>query len=150
MLTLDYKLELVSFCILELQKKELELQQEIDEAMKSANDYGAPKDRYDGFKNQQMRKIEMFTAQQHLIQSDIRTFQQIDLLHPCLTVKMGALFTTNNQTIFIATAMGKLLFKEKTIVVISPKVPFYEAFKDTKKGDSVLFRDQKMSVIDLI
>ena len=97
MLSLDYKKELIDFCIQSLQKKEAELQIELDDTMKIANDYGPQKDRYDGFRNQQMRKIEMHTVQIHAVQSDIREFLQINTEHVSNSVKLGSLFSTNDQ-----------------------------------------------------
>jgi len=150
MLTLAFKIELIEHCIKQLEKKELEMQQEIDETMKISNDYGAPKDRYDGFKNQQMRKVEMLSAQLHLIQEDSRVYLQIDKSHELKAVRQGALVQTKDQLIFVATSIGKLDFEGKSIFVISPKVPYYEAIKGAKKGSSVKFRDTTVEILDLV
>jgi hypothetical protein len=150
MLTLAYKIELIEYCLKQLGNKEAELQQEIDETMKISNDYGAPKDRYDGFKNQQMRKVEMLSAQLHLIQEDTRVYLQIDKSHELTAVRQGALVQTKDQLIFVATSIGKLDFDGKSIFVISPKVPYYEAIKGAKKGSSVKFRDAAVEILDLV
>lgn len=150
MLTLEYKIGLIDYCIKQLERKEAELQLEIDETMKISNEYGAPKDRYDGFKNQQMRKVEMLSAQLHLIQEDVRVFLQIDKSSPLTAVRQGALVQTKDQLIFVATSMGKLEFGEKSIFVISPKVPYYEAVKGAKNGASVKFRDTTIEILDLV
>ena len=149
MLTLEYKIKLIDHCIMQLQKRAQELQQEIDEAMKISNDYGPPKDRYDGFKNQQMRKVEMLSAQLHNFQEDVRIYMQIDKKQGLKTVKQGALVETD-QLIFVATSMGKLDFEGKSIFVISPKVPYYEATKGAEKGSSVKFRDATVEILDLV
>jgi len=150
MLTLEYKIELIDYCIRQLERKEVELQQEIDETMKISNEYGAPKDRYDGFKNQQMRKVEMLSAQLHLIQEDVRVYLQIDKSSALSAVRQGALVQTKDQLIFVVTSLGKLEFGGKSIFVISPKVPFYEAIKGAKKGSSVKFREATVEILDLV
>jgi hypothetical protein len=141
---------LIQYCIDTLEQKSLGLQTEIDEVMKAANEYGAPKDRYDGFKNQQMRKVEMLSSQLHLVQEDIRVYMQTDTKQPCKTVKQGALVATNDQLIFIATSLGKIDFEGKALFAISPKVPFYEAIKGAKKGGIVKFRDKTIEILDLV
>ena len=150
MLTLEYKIKLIDYCTMQLQNKALELQQEIDEAMKISNDYGPPKDRYDGFKNQQMRKVEMLSAQLHLIQEDARIYLQIDKSQALKVVRQGALVETKDQLVFVATSLGKLDFEGRSIFVISPKVPFYEAIKGAKKESSVKFRDTTIEILDLV
>lgn len=150
MLSLDYKKELIGFCIQSLQQKEAELQIELDDTMKIANDYGPQKDRYDGFRNQQMRKIEMHTVQIHAVQSDIREFLQINTEHVSNSVKLGSLFSTSDQTILVATGLGKVEFKGDSIFVISPKVPFYEALKGLKQGEVGDFRGKKISINEVV
>lgn len=150
MLTLEFKIELINYCIQFLTKKEQELQQEIDETMKISNDYGAPKDRYDGFKNQQMRKVEMLSDQLRIIQEDVRVYLQIETKKALKVVRQGALVQTKDQLIFVATSIGKLDFQGKSIFVISPKVPYYEAVKGAKNGATVKFRENPIEIIDLV
>lgn len=149
-MTLTYKTELVDFCIQLLKNREIELQLEVEENMKISNDYGAPKDRYDGFKNQQLRKVEMLSAQRQLIQADILVYLQINLQQPSETVKLGTLFSANNQVLFVATSMGKIEFKGKSIFLISPKVPYYEAMKGLKKGQKGVFRGSEIEIENLV
>jgi hypothetical protein len=149
MITHEYKNRLIQFCIDNLEIKSSELQTEIDEVMKATNEYGPPKDRYDGFKNQQMRKIEMLTAQIHLVHDDIRVFMQIDKLHPSDSVKLGALFTTSDQIIMVACSIGKIEFEGLSLFILSPKVPFYDAVKGAKKGSAVKFRDKVININEL-
>lgn len=150
MMTLAYKAELVDYCIQLLKKREIELQQEVEENMKISNDYGAPKDRYDGFKNQQLRKVEMLSAQRQLVQADILVYLQINLQKPSKAVQLGTLFKANDQTIFVATSMGKIEFQGESIFVISPKVPYYDAVKGLKEGKTGSFRGKDVLIESLV
>ncbi len=150
MITLAYKIELVEYCIELLKKREIELQQEVEENMKISNDYGAPKDRYDGFKNQQLRKVEMLSAQRELVQKDLLVYLQINLQEKSKAIQLGALFVANDQTLFVATSMGKIDFKGNTIFIISPKVPYYEAVKGLKIGKNGSFRGNEIKIIELV
>ncbi len=150
MYTIEFKRELIHFCIIQLQKKEAVIQMELDETMKIANDYGPQKDRYDGFRNQQMSKIERLTAQIHIIQADIRVFLQIDLSASSSNIKLGSLFTTDDQSILVATSMGKIEFKDIFIFVISPKVPLYESLRGFKVGNKAQFRDREIEIKSIV
>ena len=57
------KERLLQKCIDQQQEVIRQLQQEIDEAQKQANDYGQPKDRYDAFRTKLMRQIELYAKQ---------------------------------------------------------------------------------------
>ena len=54
----EIKARLLAKCINQQSEVIRQLQQEIDEAQKQANDYGQPKDRYDAFRTKLMRQIE--------------------------------------------------------------------------------------------
>jgi hypothetical protein len=121
----------------------------MDEAQSSANEYGQPKDRYDSYRIQLLRKRDMFAGQFQKTVEQIECLGKIgvDKLHD--KVEFGSVVFTDKQNMFIATGIGKLKFENTDIFVISPHVPVYEAIKGKTKGDVVDFRGSKIEITEV-
>lgn len=112
----------------------------IDDAQKSANEYGMPKDRYDSFRAQQMRKRDMF-SQQLLKASE--QFDTLNMINPEMemnSVKFGALVITDTQKLFISISLGKIDLDGEDYYAISPLVPFFQAMENKNQGEFFNFR----------
>jgi len=112
----------------------------IEDAQISANEYGMPKDRYDSFRAQQMRKRDMF-SQQLLKASE--QFDTLNMINPEMemnSVKFGALVITDKQKLFISISLGKIDLDGEDYYAISPLVPFFQAMENKKQGESFNFR----------
>ena len=76
---LNLKIKLVEEC----KKQQLEivgnLKNTINEAQQSANEYGPPKDRYDSFRMQLLRKKDMFSQQLEKALNELYALDKIDL-----------------------------------------------------------------------
>jgi len=75
----EVKAKLLFKCITQQTEVISQLQQEIAEAQKQANDYGQPKDRYDAFRTKLMRQIELYAKQLDKANIVINTLQKIDI-----------------------------------------------------------------------
>jgi len=60
---LDFKKKLFTHCLQIHSKKIEDLKHLIDETQQLANEYGPPKDRYDSFRTQLLRKKDMYSQQ---------------------------------------------------------------------------------------
>ncbi len=143
---ISFKRKLVELCKTHLNETAENTRIAMAEAQSSANEYGQPKDRYDSYRAQVLRKRDMFAGQLQQTMEQIICVDQIrmDKLHE--KVKFGSVVFTNMQNIFIATGMGKLKFEEREIFVISPHVPIFEALKGKAGGDVVDFRGNKIKI----
>ena len=143
---INYKKRLVEECKANLGIVAENTRIAMDEAQSSANEYGRPKDRYDSYRMQVLRKRDMFAKQ--LIQTneqiDLLSKIGVDRLHDI--VEFGSVVLTDKQNMFIATGIGRLKFEDGDIFVISPNVPVYEAIKGKRKGDVVDFRGSKFKI----
>lgn len=144
------KERLVEKCIAEQTKVVDNLKKEIDDAQQQSNDYGQPRDRYDAYKTKLMRQIELFSKQ--LLQANF----VIDALHKIPAdkrnekVEFGALVITNKQKIFVSAGLGKIDLEGEIYFAISPNVPIYNALKDKKAGDSVIFNNLNFEIIEIL
>ena len=75
----EVKEKLLFKCIDQQSEVIRQLQQEIDEAQKQANEYGQPKDRYDAFRTKLMRQIELYAKQLDKAKIVINTLQKINV-----------------------------------------------------------------------
>ena len=146
---IKYKKRLVAKCKEYLNASAMNIKSAMDEAQHSANEYGQPKDRYDSYRTQVLRKRDMLGKQLQLTIEQITVLDKIgiDRLHD--KVEFGSVVFTEKQKIFVATGIGKLQFEEEDFFVISPKVPIYEAMKGKARGDTFRFRDIEQKIIDV-
>ena len=144
-----FKKRLVEVCR-DTQKKTADnLRNVMEEAQQSANEYGAPKDRYDSHRNQLLTKRDMYAQQLEKALQEISILDRIDLSKTMDSVNFGSVVITNDQKLFISISACKVTLDNETYFAISPKVPFYEAMKYLKKGDTFEFRGKKIEIKDV-
>jgi hypothetical protein len=150
-MSLDIKLKdkLLAKCIALKEESKANTLAAMNDAQQSANEYGAPRDRYDSFRAQMMRKRDMLAQQLSAVEEELRYLRQIKSGNICTKVEAGALVELNTQTLYILAGIGKLVIDEMTYYVVSPVVPLVDAMKDLKKGDSFVFRGMILKIMDI-
>lgn len=147
---LEYKRHLIEACIKNRQAIAIHAKSAMDEAQQAANEYGQPKDRYDSFRMQQIRKTGMFAKQCEEALKEIDALRKINLKKPLDKVEFGALVNNGSQKILIAVGIGKLEFNKETIFVISPNVPVFKAMEDKKKGEKYSMNGKTFVIKDIV
>ena len=142
----EVKANLLTKCIEQQSEVIRQLQQEIAEAQKQANDYGQPKDRYDAFRTKLMRQIELYAKQLDKANVVINTLQKIDIDKELTEVEFGAVVITNKQKLFVSAGLGKVEIDGDEYYAISPQVPIFVALKGKKKGDKVVFNGMPLLI----
>lgn len=143
------KEKLLARCF-ELQSEVVEnIEHAMDEAQKSANEYGQEKDRYDSYRTQLLRKRDMFARQLQQALDRFEILKRIDASAVYERVGFGSAVVTNRQNMFISIGLGRFEMDNKTWYAISPQVPVYESMKGLKQGDSFVFRGQKTIIEDV-
>jgi hypothetical protein len=148
-LKINIKEKLITRCIEMKQESEANILAAMEDAQQSANDYGAPKDRYDSFRAQMMRKRDMLAQQLSVIQEELRHLRQVKPGNIYTKVETGALVVLNSQTLFILVGIGKVEIENTPVYVVSPIVPLVLAMKDLKPGDSFNFRGTEMKIVEI-
>lgn len=138
---LTMKKKLLSACA-DLQLASINsLKSTVDESQKSANEYGAPKDRYDSFRTQLLRKRDMFAQQLAKANEQLDILMRIDPEKEYSIVEFGAVIITNKQNLFISIGLGKLQVDDGVFYAISPAVPIYKAMEGKKAGEEFAFNN---------
>ncbi len=136
---MDIKSRLLKKCIEQQQEVIRQLEQEIQEAQKQANDYGQPKDRYDAFRTKLMRQIELYAKQLDKAKIVFNTLQKIPIDKEIDSVEFGALVITNRQKLFVSAGLGKIEVDGEEFYAISAQVPIFQALKGKHAGDEIVF-----------
>jgi hypothetical protein len=145
----EIKEKLAEKCIKQQTEVIRQLELEIADAQKMANDYGQPKDRYDAFRTKLMRQIEMFAGQLDKAKMVLNTLQILPLHNELTKVEFGALVITNQQKLFISAGLGKIEMDGETYFAISPQVPIFNALKDKMVGDRIEFNGISIEVVEV-
>jgi hypothetical protein len=143
------KYKLIEHCIHQLQKTIDNIEYAMNDAQKSANDYGQPKDRYDPYRTQLLRKRDLMAKQLQQAVKQMDILKKVDPEKLSDYAAFGAVVKTENQNIFISVGLGKIELNGQDFVVISPNVPIFEAIRDKKKGEEFEFRGVKQKILDV-
>ena len=119
------------------------------EAQESANDYGQPRDRYDSFRAQILRKRDLYAEQYERALENLKLLDKIDPQISNENVSFGACIVTNAQKMFVSIGMGKLDINGDTWYAISPAVPIFKALDGKKEGDEFTFNGRKFKIKEL-
>lgn len=123
-----------------------DLNKQMDELQQQANDYGAPKDRYDGFRNQMMRQKDMLAQQLLKYSEELIHLEQIDTNKTFEKVEFGAAFILNKQIIVVAAPIGKIDISGNNVFAISASVPIFIAAANKKAGEKFLFNGKEQII----
>ena len=149
MADLDLKKKLLSKCY-EVQNEIVEnVTFAMNEAQKSANEYGQPKDRYDSYRTQLLGKRDLFAKQLEKALRQLELLTKIDPGRVNEVVSFGTVVVTDDQILFVSVGLGKMEIDNKIFYAISPLVPFYDAMRGKKKGDEFVFRDRTIRILDV-
>lgn len=146
---LELKKKLLETCAAMQQKRLDVVQHEINDAQQSANEYGQPKDRYDSYRMQLLRKKDMLGQQLQKINAEFIGLKKINIKKEMDKVSFGAVVITDDQKLFISIGLGKFEFGNETYFAISPNVPLYESLKGLSKGENFTFMGKQKKIIDV-
>jgi transcription elongation GreA/GreB family factor len=146
---MELKKELLAKCREQLEAMAMDFQMEVNEAQQAANEYGAPKDRYDAYRTQLLRKRDMFAQQLAKLNTQLDVLERIDPSKECSVVEFGAIVITNNQNLFISTGLGKIECREGQYYAISAAVPIFKAMEGKREGDEFTFNGKTSKILKI-
>lgn len=144
------KKELILNHLADLQTETINsLNSEMQDAQKSANEYGCPKDRYDAYRAQMLRKRDMFGQQLQKAAELLDVIKKIPINKIYDHVEFGAVVITDRNKIIVAIGLGKVKFDKEEFFAISPAVPVFKAMEGKKIGDSFTLNGNTMEIRDI-
>lgn len=121
----------------------------MNEQQQLANEYGPPKDRYDSFRSQLLRKRDLFGEQAQNGLDDLDILYRIEDERSNPLIGFGAIVVTSKQKLFISVGLGKFDMEGDTYFAVSMEVPIVQSMKGLKQGEEFEFRGEKIKVLDV-
>jgi len=146
---MSVKKKLLDHCRAQLLENIKNLQEAMEEAQQSANEYGPPKDRYDAFRNQLLRKRDMFAQQLLKSKEQLTILDKVNMEKPMEKVELGAVVITEYQQLFVSIGQGKIKLEEEDWYAISPGVPIYKAMEGKRAGEEFTFNGRTSKILTL-
>lgn len=145
----EFKKNLYSICYARQNEMIAHLKELIADSQQMANEYGQPKDRYDSYRMQLLRKRDMYAQQLEKAMAELDILKKIDTERISKVVEFGAVVHTKDQKLFISISLGKLDCEGETYYAVSVKVPFFDVIKGKKKGSEFVFNGKASQITEV-
>tara|TARA_B110000977_G_C11000555_1_gene463636 strand:- start:208 stop:666 length:459 start_codon:yes stop_codon:yes gene_type:complete len=147
---LNFKENLHRYCVALVQEKLAMLQQQIN-ARK--NDLESASKSSAGDKHETARAM-IHLEQEKLGMQFMDVEKQRNLLSQIVvstysTIQSGTLIITDKAIFYISVGLGKVLFNEQDIYVISPVSPLAQAFLYSKSLETIVFQSSTYNIISI-
>lgn len=146
----DLKKKVLNACIEQHQETIENLKSVMVDAQKSANEYGLPRDRYDSFRSQLLRKRDMFAQQLAKANVQLDLLKRIPVDKTLLKIEFGALVITDKQRLFVSIGIGKFKLEDEDYFAISPGVPIYKAMEGKRAGEELTVNSNKVKILEVL
>jgi hypothetical protein len=146
---LEFKQKLYDACALVLQNSLNAIKQAMDEAQSAALEEVTTLDIYESHRSQYLQKTEMFGRQYN---KSLETSEILNRLIPLKLnniVQFGSVVITDSQKLFVSAGIGKIMVTDEEWFAISTQVPIFNALKGKKAGDTIIFNNKKITIIDV-
>ncbi|HBZ66235.1 MAG TPA: hypothetical protein DEO70_05300 [Bacteroidales bacterium] len=143
------KKQIFNTCLNTLSTRAEESRLAMVESQRAANEYGAPRDRYDSFRTQVLARRDMYARQYNEALRQLEVLSKIDPGKPCEMVEFGALVVTSVQVLFVSVGLGKLSDNGVDFYAISAGVPLFEAIRGKRNGDTFTFRGTTFTIVSV-
>lgn len=145
----DLKKKLIDVCLQMLNERAENAKKAMEELQQSANEYGLPKDRYDSFRTQVLRKRDLFAEQYQKTLEEIEIIKKIDPEKKSEQAEFGSIVITNKQKLFISISLGKIELEKEIFYAISTQVPIFKTLQNKKKETKFEFNGNKFEIIEI-
>jgi hypothetical protein len=145
----NLKQKLIEKCLHILNERAENAKKAMEELQQSANEYGLPKDRYDSFRAQVLRKRDLFAEQYQKTIDEMELIKKINPDKKSEKVEFGSVVITNKQKLFVSVSLGKIELENEVYYAISAQVPIYKAIQNKKAGGKFEFNGNKFEIVKL-
>ena len=94
-------------------------------------------------------EIDQLSKQFDVVQRQKNSLSAIDIHHSHNMADVGSLVKTDKGYFFISIGWGRIQIQDENYFVISIASPIGRLLKDTKKGDSVQFRNMSYDILSV-
>lgn len=148
---LQLKQRLLAEC-LRIQKQVVDnARSAMEDAQESAKEYdeSAEDNMVDSYREEMQNKRDMFARQYEIALDDLALLNKVKPDLDSDVAGFGSVIVTEAQTIFVSISLGLLKLDGKNFVAVSPSAPLYKAVAGKKPGESFLFKDKPVKVLEV-
>ncbi|MFT3912188.1 MAG: hypothetical protein QM737_22365 [Ferruginibacter sp.] len=106
-------------------------------------------DKYETSRAMSHLEKDMFAKQAEENKKELAFLGTINYEQLYDVVVAGSFIRCNDCAFFIAAGLGKIIFEEETIFLLSPNAPLAKLFYNKKEGDPVQFNKKQEFIIEL-
>jgi transcription elongation GreA/GreB family factor len=143
-LLLAHCIELVDASIADIRKQMSELVTEAQNDSKSTAG-----DKHETARAMMQLAQEQLGKQLQEAEYKRNTLSRLDVRSTQRLIAEGSLVTTSDNTLFIATPLGKIQFNEKDVFVISAQSPLGKLLLGKSAGETVSFNQRSITILDV-
>ncbi|MGV3539967.1 MAG: hypothetical protein ACO1OQ_09160 [Rufibacter sp.] len=122
----------------------------MEEAQTSANEsQGAIEDKFESFREACQIQRDMFAKQLDEAMGKLSILKRIVRNKVNEDISLGSVVKTDAQNYFISVSLGEINVDGEKFFAISPASPVFQAMNGKTKGESFVFRDKKINILDV-
>jgi hypothetical protein len=121
------------------------------EAQESANeqDDNTEEKLFDSYREEMQNKRDMFAKQYEKVLEEMALLNKVDPEKAYDTASFGTVIITEAQSLFVAISLGQITIDGKAYFAVSPSAPLFKAISGKKKGETFMFRDKPVKVLEV-
>jgi hypothetical protein len=145
---IDYKKRLLQFCLNIIRERESSLILSIENAQAAANseEKSSAGDKYETSRAMSHIEKDMYAKQLQSTRQELAGLMNTDCSPIYPTATKGSLVKCGDKNFFIAAGIGKILFEEQQVYVLSPQAPLAGALQGKKPGSQVIFNQESLLI----
>lgn len=149
---LSIKQQLFTHCEQYIHQKIMAAQQAIEAAQKAANEEtkSSVGDKYETGRAMMQLEKEKYASQLNEGLKLQKVLAQINPQAPHKTVGLGSIVTTPQANYYIAISAGKIAIDQQNYFTISLASPIGQVLQGAQEGDTITFRNQKLTITNVI
>ncbi|MFB9862655.1 hypothetical protein [Rufibacter immobilis] len=149
-LDLDIKQRLLEECLRQQTDFVDNARRAMEEAQTSANEsQSAIEDKFESFREACQIQRDMFAKQLDEAQAKLSILKRIVRNKVNEDVALGSIVRTDAQNYFISVSLGEIVIDGEKFYAISAASPVFQVMAGKTKGETFLFRDKKINILDI-
>ncbi len=149
---IGYKKRLLQFCISIIRERELSLIRSIENAQAAANseEKSSAGDKYETSRAMSHIEKDMYAKQLASTRRELAGLMKTDCSLVYQTAIQGSLVECGTTNFFIAAGIGKIVFEDRQVYVLSPQAPMAGVLQGKKTGEPVMFNQESLLITSVV
>lgn len=145
---IQFKVSVKQACIGLLQQRISNAKSAMEQAQETANNQekSSAGDKYETSRAMGQLDRDMNARQLEQAIRELHLLEGIETDKIQTEINTGCVFELGNVVFYIAAGLGSITVKDQTVIVISPKSPFFVQARAKKTGDELLFQNRLQKI----